>query len=559
MYQALYRKWRPKTFDEVVGQEPITTTLKNEIMAGRPSHAYLLMGTRGTGKTTCAKLIAKAVNCLDPHDGNPCGKCEICRGIDAGSVTDVVEIDAASNNGVDNIRDLREEALFLPTLARYRVYIVDEAHMLSGGAVNALLKILEEPPAHVIFVLATTEVQKIPATIQSRCQRFDFRRLPGEVIAGRLSYVCEQEGIQADPDALALIARIADGGMRDALSLLDLCRADGGRITTQTVSVAGGLIGQDYLFDIAGAVADRNLSAALARIGEAGGQSVEYDRLCAQLITHYRNLLVASAAKEPEKLIVCLPETLERYRQQAGRYSPAALIACIRTLRDALSAMTRTPNRRTELEIAAGKLCDPRLSDTPEALVSRIDELEAEVKRLNARDPQPAGPSPAAKPAATRPAPKAAAPAAVPEAEPAPQESPAAPPAEKAPAAPAAKPAAPAAKPAGNETPMPADQWAQILERLSVTNGLLRAALENSHAYIKGSLVLVSCESEIFLEMMRTNETTKTTLKNAIAEVTGVKYAIGPYRGGKDAPPQADPLDDFLQNARESGVQVDLK
>ncbi len=381
MYQALYRKWRPKTFEDVVGQEHITTTLKNEIRQGRPAHAYLLMGSRGTGKTTCAKLIAKAVNCLSPRDGSPCGECEICRGIDSGAMVDVVEIDAASNNGVDSIRDLREEANFLPNVTKYRVYIIDEAHMLSIGAVNALLKIMEEPPEHVIFILATTEVNKIPATIQSRCQRFDFKRIDTDTIAARLTYVAGQEGIAMDQEAAALIARLADGGMRDALSLLDLCRAHSNEVTVHTVSEAAGLIGQDYLFDLAEAVAAGDLSRLMDIIAQVGGQSVEYDRLCAQMVSHFRNLLMITASKTPEELIVCLPETLERYRAQAGIFTPARLIYAIRTLQEVQNAMTRTSARRTELEIGAIKLCDPRLNQSPEALLDRMDKLEA---KLNA-------------------------------------------------------------------------------------------------------------------------------------------------------------------------------
>ena len=297
MYQALYRKWRPRTFEDVVGQQPITTTLKNEIRQGRPAHAYLLMGSRGTGKTTCARLIAKAVNCLSPVDGSPCGACDICRGIDSGAVVDVVEIDAASNNGVDSIRDLREEANFLPNVTKYRVYIIDECHMLSPGAVNALLKIMEEPPEHVIFILATTEVQKVPATIQSRCQRFDFKRVGSDTIAARLLHIAGEEAIPLEQEAAELIGRLADGGMRDALSLLDLCRAHSGQITPQVVSQAAGLVGQEHLFQIAGAVAKGDLSQALELIARAGEGSVEYDRLCSQLVSHFRNLLMILSSK----------------------------------------------------------------------------------------------------------------------------------------------------------------------------------------------------------------------------------------------------------------------
>ena len=267
MYQALYRKWRPKTFDDGVGQEDITATLKNEVAAGKFSHAYLFTGSRGTGKTTCSKIVAKAVNCERPVDGNPCNECAACRGIDDGSVLDVVEIDAASNNGVDNIRQLREEAYFLPSVVKYRVYILDECHMLSQGAVNALLKILEEPPEHVVFILATTEIHKVLPTILSRCQRFDFHRIRSRVIADRLLYIAEQESFSLADDAALLIARLSDGGMRDALSLLDLCASFGTDITVQAVTQAAGLAGQSHLFEIADAAIARDPAAALLVVG----------------------------------------------------------------------------------------------------------------------------------------------------------------------------------------------------------------------------------------------------------------------------------------------------
>lgn len=259
MYRVLYRKWRPQTFEEVYGQPHITATLKNELVSGRVAHAYLFTGSRGTGKTTCAKILSKAVNCLSPHDGDPCNECEICRGIDNGSVLDVIEIDAASNNGVDNIRDLRDEANFTPVKAKYRVYIIDEVHMLSTGAFNALLKILEEPPEHVIFILATTEVHKLPATILSRCQRFDFKRITPEDICARLQYVAEHENITLDEDAAALIAKVADGALRDALSLLDRCCAVDEHITSEVVTKSAGLAGRDYLMRLSKCIIKKGL------------------------------------------------------------------------------------------------------------------------------------------------------------------------------------------------------------------------------------------------------------------------------------------------------------
>lgn len=556
MYQALYRKWRPHTFDEVVGQEHITTTLKNEILTGRPSHAYLLMGSRGTGKTTCAKLIAKAVNCLSPKDGSPCGECEICRAADNGTLPDVAEIDAASNNGVDNIRDLREEAVFLPNVAKYRVYIIDEAHMLSQGAVNALLKIMEEPPEHVIFILATTEVHKIPATIQSRCQRFDFKRINAEVIRDRLLTIAAAEGFTLKEDAALLIARVADGGMRDALSLLDLCWAHSPEVTLETVSEVAGLVGQDALFGVAEAIREGDFSEALSRLDEAGGQSVEYDRLCGQLITHYRNLLVAASAKHPEELIATLPETLEKYKEQSRSYTIATLVDTIRTLQDTEAAMTKTASRRAEMELGLIKLCDRRMSRSPEALLARVDELEAKLNRLLAE-----GCRPAAEPPAQQSTLEEADPAQVtfPETV---QKAPSPAPVPKAPAAPAPTTPAPMPSPTLKQEvrPMEEEVWQRVLERLLHKNAMLASALHDSHAHIRGQTVLVECKNPVFIEMMRSNDYTRQSLKEAIAEVTGILYGVGPYdpaKYGKAEEQKAvSPLEQLLADAREKGVEI---
>ena len=591
MHQALYRMWRPKSFDDVVGQEHITETLKNEIRAGRPSHAYLLMGSRGTGKTTCAKLIAKAVNCLDPRDGSPCGVCEICRGIDSGSILDVVEIDAATNTGVDSIRDLREEAMFLPNTARYRVYIMDEAHMLSAGAIGALLKIIEEPPEHVIFILATTEAHKIPATLQSRCQRFDFRRIDSEVIAGRLLYVAQQEGLRLSPDAAAMLARLAEGGMRDALSLLDLCAAQGEEITPQLVVRVTGMAAQDYLFDFADAAAEQNTGRALSLLDTASA-SVEQDRLCVQLITHFRNLMAARVSKNPEKLIVCMPETLRKYREQAGRFSLEALLYAIGILQEAQNAMTRTQSRRVLLETAAARICDPSLCDSPQALLARIAALERALQTPaeNAaraavsekaprgthatavqaeKPPEKAGTGPAdgapcdapdksrngtgaGTPVSTRGAAQT---------ETIPREDAAA---EKIPAG-ADKPrrAEPAREKAetgpadGAPNDLPFAEWEQVLRRLQTANPGLAAALAGTEAFLSGGRVLISCGNPVFTDMMRSNEYTRATLKDAIADVTGRRYAIGPYDRPADPDvPAHSPLDDIIADAMAAGIEV---
>ena len=294
MYRALYRKWRPRKFADVVGQEAIVTALQNQIAAGRIGHAYLFTGTRGTGKTTCAKIFAKAVNCLDTTSPDPCGECAVCKGIDEGTILDVSEIDAASNNSVDDIRDLRDETAYLPAVCKYKVYIIDEVHMLSTSAFNALLKTMEEPPEHVIFILATTEVQKVPATILSRCQRYDFQRITADKIAGRLEYVAGQENIELDHNAAELIGRLADGAMRDALSILDTCAGVSNTVDEALVRRMAGVTDRKYLFEISDAIAARDAVKALQEIAALRQQSVDMRRLCMELAGHYRNLMLSA-------------------------------------------------------------------------------------------------------------------------------------------------------------------------------------------------------------------------------------------------------------------------
>ena len=538
MYQALYRKYRPKTFDQVVGQEPITTTLKNEIGTGRPAHAYLFMGSRGTGKTTCSRLVAKAVNCLSPQGGNPCNQCESCISIDNGSLVDVVEIDAASNNGVENIRELREEALFLPNVAKYRVYIIDEVHMLSPGAFNALLKIMEEPPAHVLFVLATTEVHKVPATILSRCQRFDFRPIPSDIIAGRLIDVAQQEQIELTDEAAVLLGRLADGGMRDALSLLDLCASHSSAVTVETVSAATGLAGQDILFDLCDAALRQDTGAALELLGQLGQQTVEYDRLCQQLITHYRNLMVAKGSKKPDELIVCLPETLQRYVAQAAGCRMSQIVRGLGVLSDALNAMSKTPHRKTELEMALVRLCDPSLDASNEALIERLERLEA---RLDGG--AVAFTPPAAKQAAAAPKPAQA---------------PAPTPAEEQPAN---RPSSPSPAQTQQEEAVHFEGWKQVLAFLAKCNPPLCGFLAGSSAYFQGGRVLIDSKNTMFLELVRNSEKAREDLKQCIAQVTGKTYAIGPYTP-KAAVPEAEQtnsLDSILEQARQAGIPIEVQ
>ena len=376
MYRVLYRKWRPKTFEDVTGQPQVTQTLKQELVAGRIAHAYLFTGSRGTGKTTCAKILAKAINCLNPIDGEPCGTCEICRGIDEGSVTDVVEIDAASNNGVDNIRMLREEAGFTPAMAKYRVYIIDEVHMLSIGAFNALLKTLEEPPAHVVFILATTEVHKMPATILSRCQRFEFKRISPDDSAQRLCYIAREEGADLDDEAALLITRLADGALRDALSILDQCIGVSNHVTTEVVCSTVGIVGREHLYQLVDAAASQNSAKALELIDQLYRGSKDMARLCEELSVYFRNMMLIKTMKDARAFIPVSEEEFQSLTKQALSLSLTAILHGLDTIQDALEKIYRGANARITFEMTMIQLCTPQLDTSAEALLRRIDALE---------------------------------------------------------------------------------------------------------------------------------------------------------------------------------------
>lgn len=392
MYQALYRKYRPKTFDDVVGQEHITETLKKQVETGRLSHAYLFIGTRGTGKTTCAKILAKAVNCEHPVNGNPCNQCAACRGIDDGSILDVVELDAASNNGVDNVRALRDEAVFSPANVRKRVYIIDEVHMLSPSAFNALLKILEEPPAHLMFILATTELHKVPATILSRCQRHSFKRIPVDTIAARLNYVAEQEHLNLQPDAAALLARMADGGMRDALTLLDQCSGSD-VITTETVISAMGLAGNLRTAQLLQSIADGDTAKTLERFRSLWQDGKDPAALLDELSMLQRDLLMQAVAPRGGRELLSGGYDSETLRTLSGAFTPALLIANLQSIQDALTAMAAQPNPRIAAELCLIRLCRPELCDDVPTLCARVDKLEQAVRSGDIPAPTAAAPT----------------------------------------------------------------------------------------------------------------------------------------------------------------------
>lgn len=380
MHQALYRKWRPQTFDDVYGQEHITSILKYETENHKFSHAYLFCGSRGTGKTTCAKILAKAVNCLSPVNGSPCNECEACRSIDSGAATDVLEMDAASNNGVENIRDIRDEVVYTPTSLKYRVYIVDEVHMLSGSAFNALLKTLEEPPAHVVFVLATTELHKLPATIISRCQRFDFRRIATDVLVQRLSYIAEKEGIEADSEALRAIAKLAQGGMRDAISLLELCAGNRARITEELVNSTVGSGGKEKITSTVEAIASADYDTLFGVVDEVVRSSKDIAVFWQELISYYRDMLVFKTTSSADRYLDLTDSEKEMLERTSQLFTKETLLAHCRMLDDSLYNMQKAGSvKRIVAEMSLIKMSDRTLDTGVDNLLSRISKLEMAV------------------------------------------------------------------------------------------------------------------------------------------------------------------------------------
>ena len=396
-YQALYRKYRPQTFDDVVGQIAVTQTLKTQLMSDKMSHAYLFTGSRGTGKTSCAKILSKAVNCLNPENGNPCNRCEACRSIDSGSCMDVLEIDAASNNGVDNVRDLRDDAIYTPSQVRKRVYIIDEVHMLSLSAFNALLKIIEEPPEHLLFILATTELHKVPATILSRCQRFSFRRISQEDIAARLQYVAYQENIDMDESAARVLARLADGGMRDGLSLLDqVASAPTGELNAEAVYKCLGIAGAPKCGELMGYVADHNTRSALELFNRLYTEGKDLAALLDELACLTRDLLVMKTAPGTGITMLSGVASDREVSQLTDRFSSGELVRMMNLIQQTMAGFTRSASRRTDAELCILNLCQPELQLDAEALNARLTKLEEQLRtgQFVAAQPRKAAPPP---------------------------------------------------------------------------------------------------------------------------------------------------------------------
>lgn len=551
MYRAFYRKYRPSTFTDVVGQKHITTTLENAVKSGKTSHAYLFTGSRGTGKTSCAKILSKAVNCLNPQNGNPCNECEICKGIDNGAILDIIEIDAASNNGVDNIRDLREEANFTPATAKYRVYIIDEVHMLSIGAFNALLKTLEEPPAHVIFILATTEVHKLPSTILSRCQRFDFKRIPPEDMAARLKEVAEKENLKLADDGAMLIARIADGAMRDALSLLDRCSSCEGLIDSAAVASSAGLAGREYIFELCDCILEKNSAKALEVIDKLYNDSCDMERLITELTSHFRNLMVSKAVKNFQDMIICSQGEIEIIREQSAKTTLATIMSCIDILTASASTMKQGANRRTSAELCIIRLCTPSLDSDINALLRRISELESAIASgkvtVKTQVPVPVKTEPKEE---TKPEPT-----------PAPVETKTEEIKETVTETIKEKPVA-QPQPVKEEKTIvlentgtvPFDIWPEVTEKLFAKDPSLIAMLTGSSAFIHQNKYLLIKGSPVLELYLKTGDYSK-IIREAVAEVTGKTYTLAVYNNKQEEAPK-NPLSDLVAKAKSLGVEI---
>lgn len=526
MYRVLYRKWRPQTFEEVYGQQHITATLKNELISGRIAHAYLFTGSRGTGKTTCAKILSKAVNCLSPVDGNPCNECEICKGIDNGSILDVIEIDAASNNSVENIRDLRDEVNFTPVNAKYRVYIIDEVHMLSASAFNALLKTLEEPPEHVIFILATTEVHKLPATILSRCQRFDFKRITPEDICARLQFVAEKENIVLAPDAASLIAKVADGALRDALSLLDRCCAVDEHITSDVVTRSAGLAGRDYLIRLSDCIIKKDCASALSILNELHMNSCDMEKLCSEFMFHLRDLMIVKTVKSADDILIATEHELEQLKTLADKFPLEELLYDLNVVEDTFSQIKRSSNKRIPLEMAFVKICSEQFDCGSDALLKRIAALEAKLESGVTVVSKPTAKVKSAEPVSPPPT-KTAAP--VEEKKPVEVKQPEPFEKKEQESKPVASASAAAAADSTNGETVIFPQWADVIEELRKTDMPLVGLLNGASGYQRDNFVLIKSDNSALSSFIR-QDMHAAFLSKAVFAVTGKHYKIGLYK-----------------------------
>ena len=511
-YKALYRKWRPTDFDDVCGQDRITDILKYEVANDKVSHAYLFCGSRGTGKTSCAKILAKAVNCESPRNGNPCNRCEACRSIDSGIATDVIEMDAASNNGVDNVRNLKDEISFTPALLKYRVYIIDEVHMMSGQAFNALLKTLEEPPAYVVFILATTEFNKLPTTIVSRCQRFDFRRISSDVIVDRLMRISGEENIDLTEEGARLIARASRGGMRDAVSLLELCAGSKPRIDSNLVATTIGTGDRDVAYRLIDAVGSSDYSTVYSIIREIVMSSGDLSVFWQEIIDSYRDIMVVKNTDKAKSYLDLTDGEYERVRKISEAFTMARLSYHTTILESALADMQRASNsKRSVAEIALTRMCDARLVVSTEALALRVEELEKQVSML-----------------------KMGVPAAAHKVE------------EKPVAQASPQKAEPVVPKVGKTAPAPAaaavssyDNWGRVLERIGEMKKSLSSRFVGAKAYRTSANSFVIKMSAFFASNITNSPADMAILRGVIAECEGIDPSLVTVTlEGKDAAPK---------------------
>ena len=532
VYKALYRKYRPQSFEDVISQPHITSTLKNQIVSGKTAHAYIFTGSRGTGKTTCARIMAKALICESPKNGEPCLECENCRDLEAGRLADVIEIDAASYGGVDDARELREEAFYAPERCRYRIYIIDEVHMLSKEAFNALLKLIEEPPPHVKFILATTEIHKVLPTILSRCQRFDFRRIRYEDIAARLLHVAEAEKITLAPDAAELIAKAADGGMRDALSILDRCAAYSEDITAESAAEAAGIAGRESVTALAEALCEKDAGAALKMISELYSNSKDMSRLCAELIEQFRNIMILKNIPGGEALITAMPDEIARLRAAAEKCTHEHIMDTAAALADCSKKMGVCMSPRIELEMTAAAVCTgtavrkdassaaPAVNDETAALKLRISELERQLRDIAA-----GGISPAREVRSSRPAERL--------------------PLDRVTDAPPM-----------NDSARPITQWAEILEKFAAVCPPVSGALKGSQAYELGNYLLIVTDNNFFLQLLR-NKENASKLVETVFSVTGKRYTVRAKCTAPQNSPAENRLIPLLEKAAAENIPVD--
>lgn len=609
MYQVLYRKWRPEKFSDVSGQPQVTKTLKNEIKNGRINHAYLFTGSRGTGKTTCAKILAKAVNCLDSHDGEPCGKCQNCVDFQEGNLLDVVEMDAASNRGIEDIRVLIEESAFSPSKGKYRVYIIDEVHMLTEPAFNALLKTLEEPPAHVVFILATTEVHKLPQTILSRCQRFDFHRIAPEDIAERLMYVAQQENVTITKEAALLTAVIADGAMRDSLSIMDRCIGISRDIDADVVRKAAGLAQKDYLFLLSSACINKNVQKALSIIDKLHSESMDMARLCAELIDHFRNFMLIKTVRNPREMIVMNDDEFEQAQSQCDYVSLADIVYFMDVLQRSAERMGKSSSNRTEMETALVKLTSPELDMSQEALTARLVKLEKAVNMggfsKTGNTTQNNNKEDIEKSDLVNKKKENSVPNRIEET---PQQN-------NAPVFPNIETTATAndlhnkleemrsklaikeeeiknqySEPVsnnGSSVPFPTIEdsgapvqenipakrnsvnleeiyanaepflrWQEVVENLKEYSRPIAASFDNTDAYVSGDYLLIDAKTDIPFNLLKRSPEQKDRIRDAVQEMTGKRYKLGPYKPPVKKQEKTDPLVTFAQKLKDSGIEV---